>query len=272
MLRRAAARAAAECGRAASVEAASCSGRARSLVVGSAAAASSPVTVAAARTHLLPLSVRLALAEARAAASAAAAEAGRAGEGRLVHTFQARCACHALAAARSRALTHNGPRRAAQTALLRATPFTLAELARGASVYCYAVSPQPPVRHAAAAAALALPRSSVALALHVSAEVVLTLARVLHLGVLFSPLLFTAPLCLGYGWGRDWWLRLLNNTLRRAGPAFIKWGQARESSRGTAAANPAQGARAVLTRRRAPAPRSGRPRARTCSRRTCAWS
>ena len=110
-------------------------------------------------------------------------------------------------------------------------------------MYCYAVSPQPPVRHAAAAAALALPRSSVALALHVSAEVVLTLARVVHLGVLFAPLLFTAPLCLGYGWGRDWWLHLLNNTLRRAGPAFIKWGQAR-SPRSTAA-NPGRG---VLTR------------------------
>jgi hypothetical protein len=117
MLRRAAARAAAECGRVASLEAASCSGRARSLSVGS--ALPSPVAFAAARTHLLPLSVRLALAEARAAAAAAAAGAGRAGEGRLVHTFQARRARWRLRRPRHSADVACRVRRAADRAASR---------------------------------------------------------------------------------------------------------------------------------------------------------
>ena len=226
MLRRAAARAAAAGGRVASE--ASCSGRSRHLVLASAGAAAAPAASSAARTHLLPLSVRLALAEARHAAAAAASEAGRTAEGRLAHTLQARALASAHQRSCTRQLTPTAPR--AQTALLRATPFAIVELSRSAAAYCYAAQPQPPVRHAAAAAALALPRSSVALAMHVSAEVVLTLARVVHLGVLFGPLLVTAPLCLGYGWGRAFWMRLLNGTLRRAGPAFIKWGQVRRSS------------------------------------------
>jgi hypothetical protein len=110
---------------------------------------------------------------------------------------------------------------------MRASPIAVVELSRAAAAYCYAVTPLPPVRHAAAAAALALPRSRAAAALHVAAEVVLTSLRALQLGVLFAPLLLTAPLCLLYDIRRDWWMRLLNNTLRRAGAAFIKWGQAR---------------------------------------------
>ena len=100
------------------------------------------------------------------------------------------------------------------------------ELGRAASAACYAVQPSPPVRRASAALALALPRSPAAAALHASHELVLTALRVVHLSILFAPLLFSAPLCLLYGLGRDAWMELLNRTLRAAGPAFIKWGQA----------------------------------------------
>ncbi len=83
------------------------------------------------------------------------------------------------------------------------------------------------MRHAATAAALALPRSGVSVALLASQEAILTLARAVHLGILFAPLILLAPAALLYGYGRDAWMNLLNRTLRLAGPAFIKWGQAR---------------------------------------------
>jgi hypothetical protein len=101
------------------------------------------------------------------------------------------------------------------------------DLGRCAHAYCYAVHSSPPVRHAAAAAALALPHSGVAEALESALEAAMTVLRALHLSLLFAPLLLSAPLCLLYGYGRDAWMNLLNHTLRRAGPAFIKWGQAR---------------------------------------------
>lgn len=45
------------------------------------------------------------------------------------------------------------------------------------------------------------------------------------LSCLFSPVIFTAPISLGFNFGRDLWCRLLVWTLETAGPAFIKWGQ-----------------------------------------------
>jgi hypothetical protein len=133
-------------------------------------------------------------------------------------------ALRALRGTRAQPLTR---RRYPQTALCRASPIAVAELARSAGAYCYAVAPQAPVRHAATAAALALPRSGVSVALLASQEAILTLARAVHLGILFAPLILLAPAALLYGYGRDAWMNLLNRTLRLAGPAFIKWGQAR---------------------------------------------
>ena len=49
--------------------------------------------------------------------------------------------------------------------------------------------------------------------------------RGLYLGILFSPCLFLAPICVGLGIGWLRWVRLLRWCLERAGPAFIKWGQ-----------------------------------------------
>lgn len=50
-------------------------------------------------------------------------------------------------------------------------------------------------------------------------------ARALFLGLLFTPVIATAPLALMYDVRRDLWVQLLRWTLEQAGPAFIKWGQ-----------------------------------------------
>lgn len=52
-------------------------------------------------------------------------------------------------------------------------------------------------------------------------------ARATYLVLLFLPALLTAPLVslMGGGLVREWWLGLVQWTLERAGPAFIKWGQ-----------------------------------------------
>ena len=104
----------------------------------------------------------------------------------------------------------------------------MAELSRGAWLFAHvnAQVAHPP-RVATAAADLALHRLPLALAVRSLAEVVLTLVRAAHLVLLFAPLLVSAPLCLLQGVGRAHWMAALNSTLRAAGPAFIKWGQAR---------------------------------------------
>ncbi|CAK9180599.1 unnamed protein product [Ilex paraguariensis] len=57
-------------------------------------------------------------------------------------------------------------------------------------------------------------------------EGVILLLRALYLGVLFSPSIAMAPFadCLGPQF-RKMWLQVVHQTLERAGPAFIKWGQ-----------------------------------------------
>lgn len=55
-----------------------------------------------------------------------------------------------------------------------------------------------------------------------------SVARLTWLLFLFSPVVFLAPIAVGPGQSplrRKKWLRLLRQTLERAGPAFIKWGQ-----------------------------------------------
>ena len=148
------------------------------------------------------------------------------------------------------------------TVVGRATPVALAELARTAlaTAHCHAAPPTV-VRPSFAAAALSLPRRPVARALLAGADGLLTLARAIQLMLLFSPLFFSAPLCLLYNVGREHWMNLLNQTLRSAGPAFIKWGQAR--ARVAAKAPPPRP-------RPTHAPPSGQPRVPTSSRRTCA--
>jgi hypothetical protein len=121
---------------------------------------------------------------------------------------------------------------AARVLLGPVVPLTAAELSRGVWLYAHALNSQQvvtttPPRHATAAAALALPRVPLQLAVRSLAETVLTLARAVHLVLLFAPLVFTAPLCLLHGFGRAQWMETLNSTLRAAGPAFIKWGQVR---------------------------------------------
>ena len=148
------------------------------------------------------------------------------------------------------------------TVVGRATPVALAELARTAlaTAHCHAAPPTV-VRPSFAAAALSLPRRPVARALLAGADGLLTLARAIQLMLLFSPLFFSAPLCLLYNVGREHWMNLLNQTLRSAGPAFIKWGQARSQRAPPRTPPPASHA-----------PPSGQPRAQTSSRRTCAPS
>ena len=58
-------------------------------------------------------------------------------------------------------------------------------------------------------------------------EVLHVFFRAVHLSVLFTPLLLSAPLLLVLGVSREHWMELLYETLRLSGPAFIKWGQAR---------------------------------------------
>lgn len=50
--------------------------------------------------------------------------------------------------------------------------------------------------------------------------------RFVVLSALFFPVIVTSPLYMfmGDAW-KDWWFILLKNTLERAGPAFLKWGQ-----------------------------------------------
>ena len=137
------------------------------------------------------------------------------------------CVRSALAELRA-AAQHSTAARASVGAVVRATPVALCELARTAALQARcSAAPLPPPRGAAAAAALAAPRRPLVAALQAAGEAVLTLARAVQLCLLFSPLLASAPLCLLYGLGREQWLHLLNQTLRVAGPAFIKWGQAR---------------------------------------------
>jgi hypothetical protein len=292
---------AADACRAASQEA-SCSGRvllhagSRRLTTAAAGGAALPAAAAtaASRSHLLPLSVRIALAELRRVSAAGTAGIrGPHAEGRLADAVKARarlfvCTQKDTPRRRSPSLTRLC---SSQVALWRASPIALVDLGRCAHAYCYAVHPTPPVRHAAAAAALALPRSELAETLESAFEAVMTVIRALHLSLLFAPLLLSAPVCLLYGYGRDAWMNLLNNTLRHAGPAFIKWGQARAPRRRATQRSPGNCRQPNARPRakklthcaahhhawRADAPharsphRSGRRRARTFSRRTCAW-
>ncbi|WPT13235.1 Putative serine/threonine-protein kinase abkC [Picochlorum sp. SENEW3] len=54
---------------------------------------------------------------------------------------------------------------------------------------------------------------------------ILNVVRLAWLWIIFSPVVLTAPIALGYGVKRDVWMRLLRTSLERSGPAFIKWGQ-----------------------------------------------
>jgi len=146
-----------------------------------------------------------------------------------------------LAAGRSDARYYSAAARYSCAAVARATPVALFELARSAALQarCQA-QPPAPQRTAAAAAALARPRRPLAAALRAGGEALLTLVRALQLALLFAPLLASAPLCLLYDLGREQWLHALNQTLRLAGPAFIKWGQARCAARLLAALTPPQ--------------------------------
>ncbi|KMT13173.1 hypothetical protein BVRB_4g085790 [Beta vulgaris subsp. vulgaris] len=57
-------------------------------------------------------------------------------------------------------------------------------------------------------------------------EVLVLLMRTLYLAVLFSPSILMAPFADSFGPEfRKLWLQVLHQTLRQAGPAFIKWGQ-----------------------------------------------
>ena len=61
--------------------------------------------------------------------------------------------------------------------------------------------------------------------LDVLGDAVLLSARGLYLMVLLTPVLWSAPGAVLFGWGRGLWLVLLRRSLELAGPAFIKWGQ-----------------------------------------------
>jgi hypothetical protein len=87
--------------------------------------------------------------------------------------------------------------------------------------------PTPALPAACAASSALARRRPVTDAMLAGAEALLTAARALQLAWLFSPLLLCAPVCLLYDLGRAAWMRWFHATLRRAGPAFIKWGQAR---------------------------------------------
>jgi hypothetical protein len=52
-----------------------------------------------------------------------------------------------------------------------------------------------------------------------------TIAAVLRLVVLFTPLALSAPLAFYFGVSRQAWMEKLRQTMEAAGPAFIKWGQ-----------------------------------------------
>ncbi|CAO2836227.1 unnamed protein product [Amaranthus hypochondriacus] len=57
-------------------------------------------------------------------------------------------------------------------------------------------------------------------------EVPILLIRALYLAILFSPSIIMAPFADSFGPGfRKVWLHVVQQTLRQAGPAFIKWGQ-----------------------------------------------
>lgn len=68
-------------------------------------------------------------------------------------------------------------------------------------------------------------RQSLILAYERLIEEFYTAMRGLYLLLLFLPVMLTAPVCVGMGWRRPAWVKLVRWTLERAGPAFIKWGQ-----------------------------------------------
>lgn len=107
----------------------------------------------------------------------------------------------------------------------KAIPFVVAELGRSSQVYCYALQPRRSPCTAPKAAQLAIQQQSIQQLLATALEVLLTIGRAIQLSFMFSPVLFSAPLCLLAGYKRDLWMDLLYQTLRLAGPAFIKWGQ-----------------------------------------------
>ncbi|WPT16591.1 Putative serine/threonine-protein kinase abkC [Picochlorum sp. SENEW3] len=61
---------------------------------------------------------------------------------------------------------------------------------------------------------------------HQAKHQVMLAKRFVVLSVLFFPVIVTSPMYMfmGDAW-KDWWFILLKNTLERAGPAFLKWGQ-----------------------------------------------
>ena len=56
-------------------------------------------------------------------------------------------------------------------------------------------------------------------------EYVLNMLRLVELWIVFTPLVVSSPIALGYGIGRQKWMMMLRKTLEKCGPAFIKWGQ-----------------------------------------------
>ncbi|CAM8951824.1 unnamed protein product [Rhodiola kirilowii] len=57
-------------------------------------------------------------------------------------------------------------------------------------------------------------------------ELVILLLRTVHIAVLFSPCIAMAPFADSFGAEfRKTWLKVVHQTLEKAGPAFIKWGQ-----------------------------------------------